>query len=156
VYCEFIGKRHHSQVATTELRSGCPEAESVILLGLDSDWCLNHADTHLLREIRTLRKDFVLEIGRELDGQTPTTLNQMMLRHKTGSSALEGLPAPGYRPSRYMGFFQQFPVSRRALEASGRHSLPRSVSERSSRQCDRQETKFCSIAEPTGSFSLYL
>jgi uncharacterized protein (DUF433 family) len=36
---------------------------------IHSDWCLNHADTHLLREIRTLPKDFVLEIGRELDGQ---------------------------------------------------------------------------------------
>ena len=72
MYCEFIGKRHHSQVAAAKLRSGCPEAESVILLGLDSDWCLNHTDTHLLSEIRSLPKDFVLEVGRELDGQTPS------------------------------------------------------------------------------------
>jgi hypothetical protein len=66
VYGEFIGKRHDSQVTAAELRSDRPEAESVVLLRFDSDWSLNHADTHLLREIRTLPKDFALEIRREL------------------------------------------------------------------------------------------
>jgi len=66
VYREFIGKRNDSQVAPAEPRSDRPEAESVILLRLDSDWRLHYADAQLLREIRAFSQNFVLEIRREL------------------------------------------------------------------------------------------
>ena len=75
MYRELIGKRDDSQVAPAELRSDRPEAESVVFLRLNSDWRLHYADAPLLREIRALAQNFVLEIRREIGSQTLATLN---------------------------------------------------------------------------------
>lgn len=62
----LILKRDHPQVASVKFGADAPEAEAIIFLRLVANWILNNADAPLLPEIRSLAKNFVLEIFGEM------------------------------------------------------------------------------------------
>jgi len=57
-----IFKRHHPEGATTQLRQYSPEADTIILLRLNTDRISDDPDTHLPRQIRAFSEHFVLEV----------------------------------------------------------------------------------------------
>ena len=75
MYRELIGERDDSQVAPAKLRSGCPEAESVVFPGLNTDRRSDDPNAHLFREIRALPQNLVLEIRREFGSPALVTFD---------------------------------------------------------------------------------
>jgi hypothetical protein len=65
VYRDFIGERHHSQVASAEFIDSGPKSMSILLLRSRTGRRFNYADAHLLGEIRPFPQHFVLKIRRK-------------------------------------------------------------------------------------------
>ena len=66
-----ILQRDDTQKPSAKLGDGSPETITIVLLRLKAKRRLNDANTHLLRQLRALRQNLVLEIGRESEIRHP-------------------------------------------------------------------------------------
>jgi len=83
VYGDFIGERHHSQVATAQLIDARPKPMSILLLRLGANWRFDHANAHFFCKVRPLAQHFVFKIRREFVSRHDTLRSQFATLKET-------------------------------------------------------------------------